>query len=303
MLEIYLFTHNRLVQALEAIESILAQTDRRFRLVVSDNSDTDELRHLLGDYKDLIYIKRSEVLSGIDHANLVLSEVSDEYFTLFHDDDLMLPNFVRDFWNAQAHFPEAVAFGANAIVERHGVSDSLSFQAAKPYIGPISPHDLLRRYFSHHQLGIAPLPSYVYKTSALNTSCFDTSGGKYSDVQWLSDWCAKGSVMWISEPMMVYRLHDSNDGNVESRHDRLRFLAFLKRSAHILSPEILSDYRNFLYKKLLPSLLNHERPLTYDTLSQFVAIHRYLRLCRFSFYQALINKVMTRFCLKFFKNR
>lgn len=301
MLKIYLITHNRPAQAMNAVESILAQTDRRFSLVVSDNSDTDELRHLLGDSKDLIYIKRSKVISGIDHGNVVLSEVSGEYFTLFHDDDLMLPNFVRDFWNAQAHFPSAVAFGANAIVDRHGINTGLSFKAARAYVGPISPNDLLRRYFSYHQLGIAPLPSYIYKTSALNTLRFYTSGGKYSDVQWLSDWCVKGSVMWISEPMMVYRLHDNNDGNTESRHDRLRFLAFLKSSNNVFSPEILSDYRNFLYKKLLPSLLGNERRRTYHTLSQFIAMHRCQRLWRLSFYEALINKVITRFCFKFFK--
>jgi hypothetical protein len=210
----------------------------------------------------------------------------------------MLPNYVASFWKAQALFPQAVAFGCNAQVELHKVFTGLSFKSACSYVGPIGPNNLLRRYFSHHQLGIAPLPSYIYKKEALQDLRFNISGGKYSDVQWLSRWTVKGPVMWISEPMMVYRMHESNDGNVESRHDRLQFLAFLKGSGNVFSPEILSDYRNFLYKKLLPSLSVPAHHRAYQVFSQFISAHRCQRLCRPSFYQSSINKAVTRFYLK-----
>ncbi len=294
-------THNRPHQAVEAVQSILSQANDQFELVISDNSDTDQLQHLLGDCKGFTYIKRPKVLSAIDHGNVVLSEILTNtrcnYFTLFHDDDLMLPNYVAEFWKAQIFFPEVVAFGSNAIIQRHGVGGRFSFKAARPYVGPFSPNDLLRRYFSHHQMGIAPLPSYIYKTSALNDLRFDTTGGKYSDVQWLSQWCAKGALMWIAEPMMIYRLHDTNDGNFESRHGRLRFMVYIKRSYEMFSPEILSDYRNFLYKKLLPSLKEKNYKKRHHLLSKFITAHRYQRLFRFSFYQALTKKISTKFCL------
>ena len=306
MLRIVLLTHNRPHQAVEAVQSILSQAHDQFELVISDNSDTDQLLHLLGDHKNFTYIKRPKVLSAIDHGNAALSEILNNtlcsYFTLFHDDDLMLPNYVTQFWKTQTLFPEAVAFGANAIIERDGVDGGLSFKAARPYVGPISPNNLVRRYFSHHQLGIAPLPSYVYKTSALNDLQFDSAGGKYSDVQWLSQWCAQGPVIWITEPVMVYRFHDSNDGNFESRHDRLRFLAYLKSSHDISSPEILSDYRFFLYKKLLPKLKETGSEKTYHLLSKFITAHRYKRLLRLSFYQALFNKTSTKLRLSLSKN-
>lgn len=303
MLGIYLLAHNRPEQALQAIKSILAQSNSEFELVVSDNSDNDQLRHLLIDHKDLAYIKRPRVFSAIEHGNLVLSEITTnnkfDYFMLFHDDDLMLPNYVAEFKKAQALFPNAIAFGANALIERDGVQKGVSFQSAKSYIGPISPNQLLRRYFSHHQLGIAPLPSYIYQRSALGQLRFDAQGGKYGDVQWLTSWAVKGSMYWISAPMMVYRFHDTNDGNTESRHDRLRFLAFLKSSHQMLSPEILSDYRNFLYKKLLPSFAGSQYVWRHKVLSNFIRSHRRERLLRLSFYRTLINKIFTRLTLKF----
>lgn len=284
---------------MEAIISIQAQTDRRFRLVVSDNSNTDELRHLIGGCKDLLYIKRPKVLAATDHGNLCLSEVTTEYFTLFHDDDVMMPNYVAEFWKAQTLFPRAIAFGANARVELHKVFVGLSFNATRSYVGPISPDNLLRRYFSHHQLGIAPLPSYIYKKDGLQNLHFNVSGGKYADVQWLSNWAALGSIIWITEPIMVYRLHGNNDGNFESIHDRLKFLAYLKNSHNVFSPEILSDYRFFLYKKLVHRLRMKNHSNTHHLLSKFIAAHRYQRLFRLSFYQALINKAFTKLYLRF----
>lgn len=200
-------------------------------------------------------------------------------------------------------FPDAVAFGANAKIENRGVLSGNSFKAAGNYVGPISPNDLLRRYFSHHQLGIAPLPSYIYKTSALGTLHFDVNGGKYSDVQWLSQWARKGPMIWISEPMMVYRLHDGSDGNFESRKDRLKFLSFLKASGNSFDFEILSDYRNFLCKKMLPTIIGGGQGVyqyRHRTFSKFIETHRFRRLFRLSFYKALINKVVTRVYLRFF---
>ena len=304
MLTIYLLTHNRTQLALKAIRSILAQVDKRFNLIVSDNSDSDELKSLIDDCSDLTYIKRPKVLAGIDHGNLCLSEIKTEYFVLFHDDDVMLPNFVASFWKARTRFPDAVAFGANAQIKDHGLNKSLSFKAASDYIGPMDANDLLRRYFSHHQMGIAPFPSYIYRRASLGNLRLDVTGGKYSDVRWLVEWAKLGSMIWISEPMMVYQLHASNDGNVESRHDRLRFLAFLKSPKLILNPEILSDYRNFLYKKLLSNAKkngNVDSSYRHHLMSRFVVNHRYQRIFRFSFYKALIKKLATRFLIQFCK--
>ena len=100
-------------------------------------------------------------------------------------------------------------------------------------------------------------------------------------------------------PMMVYRFHDTNDGSIESRHDRLRFLAFLKASQEMLSPEILSDYRNFLYKKLVTSFKTSRYFWRHKVLSNFIRSHRRERLLRSSFYQALFNKSLTRLILIF----
>ncbi len=251
-LTIFLISHNRPQDAIKALKSILAQNDQRFNLIISDNSSNQELTELISaTYPHIQYRKRDSALTALAHFNLCISEVESDYFSLFHDDDLMLPNYVSSFWSAQNQFPNAIAYGGNALVEKNENVIGVSFKAAADYEAINYPDDLAAKYFSRHQLGVAPFPSYVYRRSDDCSLMFDVHAGKYSDVQSLLQLADCGSFVWIKEPMMVYRLHGSNDSNVESFGDRLKFLTFLKRNGQIVSALTLVNYRRFLYKKYL----------------------------------------------------
>ena len=251
-LTLFLVTHNRPHDAIRAINSILGQDNPRFDLVVSDNSSNRELAELItADYPNVEYRKRDSALTALEHFNLCISEVKSEYFSLFHDDDLMLPNYVSSFWLAQRQFPKAIAFGGNALIEHNDHVIGVAFKAAADYEVINCPDELAAKYFSPHQLGISPFPSYIYRRSDVCRLAFDLHAGKYSDVQSLLQLVDCDPFVWIKEPMMVYRLHGSNDSNTESFGDRLKFLAFLKHDGQIVSTLTLLNYRRFLYKKYL----------------------------------------------------
>lgn len=251
-LTIFLVTHNRPNDAIRAIKSILTQNDHRFDLIVSDNSSNQQLAGLIAKtYPEIDYRKRDSSLTALEHFNLCISEVHSEYFCLFHDDDLMLSNYVSSFWSAQRRFPDAIAFGGNALVEKNNHVIGEAFKAAVDCEVIACPDALAAKYFSRHQLGISPFPSYVYRRSNTCMLAFDLHAGKYSDVQSLLQLANCGPLIWVKEPVMVYRLHGSNDSNTESFGDRLRFLAFLKRDRQIFSALTLVNYRRFLYKKYL----------------------------------------------------
>lgn len=251
-LTLFLVTHNRPHDAIRAINSILGQDNPRFDLVVSDNSNNCVLSELItAGYPNVEYRKRDSALTALEHFNLCISEVRSEYFSLFHDDDLMLPNYVSSFWLAQNQFPKAVAFGGNALVEQNDHVIGVAFKATTDYEVINCPDDLAAKYFSRHQLGISPFPSYVYRRSDVCKLVFDPHAGKYSDVQSLLQLVNCAPFVWITEPMMIYRVHSSNDSNTESFGDRLKFLAFLKRDGQIVSALTLVNYRRFLYKKYL----------------------------------------------------
>ena len=99
-LTIYVLTRNRSDLLIETLNSIINQTYKKFYLIVSDNSINDTTKSVLDiyPYKDsLKYIKRDGTLTGIEHLNLILSEVNTKYLMMFHDDDIMLPDMIENF--------------------------------------------------------------------------------------------------------------------------------------------------------------------------------------------------------------
>lgn len=307
-LSIILLTHNRPHQAYEAIQSILTQSNQQFRLIVSDNSSDEELKKLIESHSINLplskfkYLKRDRVYNVVDHGNLCLSEVDTNYFCLFHDDDLMLPNFVANFWNALNDYPSLTSCGMNAFIEKRGEVNKLFFQHHSGYIGPISPRSLVERYFARHQLGIAPYPSYIYKKSAMSGMCFRANDGKYGDVIWLLEMANRGAMIWVNSPSMVYRLHDGNDSLNESRKDRLKFLAYLKKNISNFGVKILADYRFFLYKKNLPELiLLKQYNLRAKLLTSYMQHYRMIRWLRLDQHLQLARKFLIRQIIKLSK--
>lgn len=304
-LSIILLTHNRPYQAYEAIQSILTQSDQQFRLIISDNSSGEELKKLVESHLITLpvskfkYLKRDRVYNAVDHGNLCLREVDTSFFCLFHDDDLMLPNFVANFWSALNDYPNLTSCGLNAYIEKKGEVNKLFFQHHSRYLGPISAKNLVERYFARHQLGIAPYPSYIYKKSAMSGMSFKANDGKYGDVIWLLEMASRGAMIWVNSPSMIYRLHDGNDSLSESRKDRLKFLAYLKKNISKFGVKILADYRFFLYKKNLPEmLLLKQYNLRATLLTSYVQYYRMSRWLRSDQHLQLIRKFLIRQLIK-----
>lgn len=311
-LSIILLTHNRPLQAFEAILSIAAQDNKNFKLIISDNSTNNTLKNIINQHFlnsqeiNFEYRKREKFHNPYEHFNLCLDEVDTDYFSLFHDDDLMLPNYVENFWRALILNPEIVSCGMNAYVESSKGSEcsfkKLFFNDFRFYLGPISPKNLIEKYYGRHQLGIAPYPSYIYKKSATSGMCFKANDGKHGDVIWLLEMAARGAMIWINSPSMIYRIHDENDSLSESRKDRLKFLAYLKKNTNHFGAKILSDYRFFLYKKNLPVLrLSGKHNLKVNILTSYLQYYRMVRWLRFDQHLQLIRKFLIRQIIKFNK--
>lgn len=301
-LVIVILTRNRPDQVLMAIDSVLAQSDKNFSLLISDNSDdlcTDQViqEKILTQLQpiNISYVKRSLVLRVDEHINACIDDIKSGYFCLFHDDDLMLPNFVFDFWDAQKKFPNFAALGFNAIADKGGQLGKLFFDSPKSFITNLSSRQLAKKYFSRHQLGISPFPSYVYRKEKLNNLVFPVLAGKYSDVRWLLEIAMVGQVVWVNKPAMIYRLHDSNDSLVESRRDRLIFLGFIKKNVKYFGYGLLRDYRFFLYKKFYPKTMNNKLFIHRSKLLKcYLSFYRISRWGRLDHHYQFFSKILVR---------
>lgn len=294
MLTIYILCHNRPNDARNAIQSVIEQSDHDFTLVVSDNSSTDDVEQMVrGEYPEVNYIRRLPMLPSALHFKAIIDEAEDEYFCLFHDDDLMHRDFVSEMKRAISRFPEASAIACNAVVDNHGTaSDWPSFRSYRQYETISSPAKLAMRYFSRGQSGIAPFPGYVYKRSKVSSSALDIEGGKYSDVTLLLNIAKSGLIVWISKTLMTYRIHGSNDGGTESVRDRLRFQRYLRRHARIFGHGIIQDYRcSFIYKPIMRSerYRNGKRG---QLANKFLRTYNLLRYTRLDTYQSYLKRLM-----------
>jgi GT2 family glycosyltransferase len=295
-LSIFILCHNRPDDARRAIASVLAQTDRDFLLTVSDNSSNDEVQNMLaGHFPEVKCLRRAPALTALAHFNQCIDDVETDYFCLFHDDDLLEPNYVREMKLAISQHPQAIALGCNAHVETLGKREPHpSFRSHQKIEIIARAKDLATRYFSRSQSGIAPFPGYLYQKSAVAQQRFATDAGKYSDVTWLLRLAQQAPIVWVTQALMTYRMHEGNDGNTESRRDRLRFLAYLKRERLALGKGILQDYRcSFIYKPILKSP-QAAHPTRWALAKAFVKRDRAMRWLRLSSYQAVARRALVK---------
>ena len=295
---VYILCHNRPSDAMHAIQSALAQSDASFQLIISDNSSDAAVQTLVEQqFPAVTYRRRPSDLTALAHFNTCIDENTSDYFCLFHDDDLLESNFIVKIREAIAVNADCAAIACNAFLENFGkLEQKHSFKYFRKYKKIHSGKELGHIYFSRAQSGIAPFPSYVYKQEAIKDLRFNLGGGKYSDVTWLMQVASKGGLVWINEPLMTYRIHSSNDGGIESRRDRLRLLAYLKREEKQLGGNLIEDFRcSFIYKEILK-----DEKYNFSSRqmigSRFLSCYKFARYLRFDTYSflffRLINKWM-----------
>ncbi len=291
-LEIFILCHNRPVFAREAIKSALQQNSSQYRLVISDNSTDDSVEEMVKIHFPMVeYRRRSRHLPALEHFNTCIDEVSADYFCLFHDDDIMFPEFVAEVQKAIVLHPLAVAIGTNAKIKDVNKSKTELFFASLGIFEVIaSPQDLFSRYFGRFHSGIAPFPGYVYRAAAIGSTRLPTMGGKYADVSWLLQIAAKGKIVLLELPLFEYRLHGGNDGLQESLADRISLLSFLKSHRNLCGSHGLADYRYFLHRKLMASDGLQKFPRRRKTIDRFVLKHKISRLFRKKDFLNLIER-------------
>ncbi len=115
-----------------AVQSILNQTYPHFQIDVYDNASGDETPDVVHEFaaKDprIRYHCHSENMGSLNNFNFGLTHVNTPYFSLFSDDDVLLPDFYESALKGFETHPDAV-FSCTQVLEAdlHGnVRDVLS---------------------------------------------------------------------------------------------------------------------------------------------------------------------------------
>lgn len=243
---VYVMSCDRPRLIVDTLDSILAQTYEHFELVVSDNSEHDDVETLLrGRYPAVRFIRRKPTLLSPDHFVTVLSEIDSECFVLFHDDDVMHAEYLERLVGVLEQNSELAAVACNAWILRDDAETGKRFMdQQEPSLLLDGPEALVSRYLSLMS-DIAPFPGYLYRTAKVKGLLPNyNEGGKYADVSFLMKVAERGPIAWLREPLIRYRFHSSNDSGAEAIEQRLSLLRYVyKHTSLTRHSDLVKQFR------------------------------------------------------------
>jgi glycosyltransferase involved in cell wall biosynthesis len=286
-------SHNRSALAVNAIESILNQSEKDFRFVVSDNSSNKDLEEVMQSrFPEVEYKSWFPGMPLSEHFKEVIALVDTPYFVMFHDDDSMEPNYIKRILEAFKKEPHAAAIAANAWkMDKEGnkIADETFFVSSNQTETIVSESDLLCRYLAGDFGGTSAFPSYAYNTELIKGLFPDYVKWKnYCDTLFLVEVVGRGPIIWISDPLVRVRVHDSNVSTDSGVRDYKLFVKQVqKRFSSTIKQRYIDEYR---FLRLFFALKkNRKRPL--PAIKFLTLVFPKLMICSHSFRKRILKKI------------
>ena len=199
--------YNRPQLLREALSSALNQSDACFsEIIVTDDLGMPETIRVIsectdwaeGAYPEVTYTRNPRHLGGVASWNRGLSLATGDWITLLHEDDVLLPDFLR---TVQPHLNDGIA----AIAVR--CMQGLSLSAAKV---PRS-SGAVRSYPSQYFLksAMTPFPGVVLSRACVQAlGGFDPAWGPLADYEFWYRVSQYGEIVFIDHPGAFYRVSE-----------------------------------------------------------------------------------------------
>lgn len=106
--------YNKANTIVESIESVLAQSEKDFELIIVNDGSTDNIEEVLKVYKDIRLINQKN--GGVSVArNTGINNAKGNYICFLDADDIWLPNHLEEFNKLIMDFPSAKLFATSHI--------------------------------------------------------------------------------------------------------------------------------------------------------------------------------------------
>ncbi len=177
-----------------AILSVLNQTYKNIQVCVFDNASGDETASVVAELARIDdrvkYFCHHENIGPLKNYVFGLNSIETPFFSLFADDDLLLPNFYEDAMSDFDKHPEAMFVSlSTAIADPKGRVHWESTAAFKE--GLLMPPDGLQELLKKQQISLA-WTSILYRKDVLDKGlCIDERLTLISDVDWGLKCCSK----------------------------------------------------------------------------------------------------------------
>lgn len=202
----------------EALDSVYAQqTAIPFNVVLSDNNPErdDETEKLIEEYyqdkENLTYFKNAENLGMAGNWNRLILECRTEYMILFHDDDVLFPNFLERIDTIRKIYPGVTALNAGKQKSSNPSGDTIKSKS-----GRIVSHTAKSNYCKY--LFGAP-SGCLFRMADLDAiGGFDEVSYPSIDYVAIEKLCLSNKpVISTTEPLMFYRVGSNATAKLDTQ--------------------------------------------------------------------------------------
>jgi hypothetical protein len=216
LITVALPTHNRSEQLFRAaFESILSQTYQNIEIIVADNSSTTvDVAQIVASYGDprVRYHRHPVNIGMAANWSWCVAEAAGDWISVFHDDDLMVPDHIRNVAKMARRYPEAtLQFSAMQLIDGHGSpKEDPYWNHTMPRDSP-QPGQLLVDYIAANFRNVICAPCVAVQGKVYKTALPFSSAPQFStDLNmWLRILTTPGASFVAHRELGVYyRLHD-----------------------------------------------------------------------------------------------
>jgi len=209
-LEVFLLTYNRAAFLTQTLENLCRQNVGRFPVTVLDNGSTDNTPQVVENFRDFgVQLKRNDKnVSAAENFARAQELAVREWVLVFHDDDLLHPDYLNTALALAEKYPDAVLAGSGMSFEEHPSPDSWPRCQGDHVCCPQTQDfaALLYEGFPFH-FGSALYRTEFFKTQQIKWEVY----GKVADRPFLLDIARNGSVIVLKEAYVKYRCHPGQD--------------------------------------------------------------------------------------------
>lgn len=204
-------TYNRSQYLREAIKSVLIQSFTDFELIICDNASSDNTNEVVNSFYDdrISYYRNPTNLGAFKNINLCLQLAKGKYITIFHDDDVMLPDNILKKFNFLEKNPAIGLVDSNAyLIDDYGNAKGIYWQNNVD-------HSVLGEGDSHFKKLFLGYNSVCFPAVMIRKECYTKLGGfvpiPYCDWELWMRISLFYRLGYIQEPLIKYRRHANND--------------------------------------------------------------------------------------------
>ena len=300
LFEIMLLTYNRCDMLQYALESLLNQTVKNFKITIVDNASNDGteeyIRKILENYRNVNYYRQEQNLGLNNNIKKAIELATSKYVMLFHDDDILHPQYVEiilkllnknenvDIISCSKHVIER----SNQI--NKNIYSSIDYKIFKNKLD----------YFSFIYINKwgedLCYPSIVYKTENIKTVNIDEfkKYDKICDKPFALSTVKNNVCIFINQPLINYRTHDGQDTFAKNSISDTGIINHNKFFKDILQGNLLSEtvfnIYSYYWIKSLNNWTGRSKKLNdmLDLVYKSNAISRYTYLYKYRLYKTVM---------------